>query len=159
MMENEREKGQPSLAAVRAKSVPLPESLSVWTGYLLGRATEQSREYFETLVKPLGIGRRHFGILAVLSEEKPLSQSEMSERLGIDRNTMVLLLDDLEAKMLVTRRRDPQDRRAHLVSLTDAGRDVLTQSVDAARRTNDEVFAPLSPEERALLHSLLRRLF
>lgn len=157
-MTEKQELEAPSLAATRAKSMPLPESLSVWTGYLLGRATDQSREYFEALVKPLGIGRRHFGILAVLGEEKPLSQIEMSERLGIDRNTMVLLLDDLEGNKLVTRRRDPADRRAHLVSLTDAGRDVLVQSVDAARRTNDEVFAPLSPEERALLHSLLRRL-
>jgi DNA-binding MarR family transcriptional regulator len=153
------ERPQPSLAATRAKSMPLPASLSVWTGYLLGRATDQSREYFEALVKPLGIGRRHFGVLAVLGEEKPLSQVEIGERLGIDRNTMVLLLDDLEAKVLVTRRRDPADRRAHLVSLTDAGRKTLAQSTDAARRTNDEVFAPLSAEERALLHSLLSRLF
>ncbi len=136
----------------------LPESLSVWTGYLLGRATDRSREHFEALVKPLGIGRRHFAILAVLGEEKPSSQIEMSERLGIDRNTMVLLLDDLEAKALAVRRRDSADRRTHRVSLTDAGRDVLAQSIDAARRTNDAVFAPLSPEERALLHSLLRRL-
>lgn len=150
---------QPSLAATRAKSVPLPRSLSVWTGYLLGRATDQSREYFDALVKPLGISRRHFGVLAVLGEEKPLSQVEIGERLGIDRNTMVLLLDDLQAKALVTRRRDPADRRAHLVALTDAGRDALVSSTDAARRTNDEVFAPLSPDERALLHSLLSRLF
>lgn len=148
----------PSLAETRAKSMPLPVSLSVWTGYLLGRATDRSREYFEALVKPLGIGRRHFSVLAVLGEEKPLSQVEMSERLGIDRNTMVLLLDDLEAKMLVTRRRDPSDRRAHLVSLTDGGRDVLARSIECARRTNDEVFAPLSPEERTQLHSLLSRL-
>ncbi|MGI4792356.1 MAG: MarR family winged helix-turn-helix transcriptional regulator [Janthinobacterium lividum] len=151
----------PTLAAEvpRTKRAPLPASLSVWTGYLLGRATDQSREYFEALVKPLGIGRRHFSVLAVLGEEKPLSQVEMSERLGIDRNTMVLLLDDLEGKALVTRRRDPSDRRAHLVTLTDAGRDTLAKSIEAARRTNDEVFAPLSPEERTLLHSLLSRLF
>ena len=154
-----QERPQPSLAATRAKSAPLPASLSVWTGYLLGRATDQSREYFEALVKPLGIGRRHFGVLAVLGEEKPLSQVEIGERLGIDRNTVVLLLDDMEAKALVTRRRDPADRRAHLVSLTEAGRDVLALSTDAARRTNDEVFAPLSLEERATLHSLLSRLF
>ena len=155
-----RERPQPpSLAATRAKSMPLPESLSVWTGYLLGRATDQSREYFEALVKPLGIGRRHFGVLAVLGEEKPLSQVEIGERLGIDRNTMVLLLDDLEAKALVTRRRDPADRRAHLVTLTDAGRETLARSIEAARRTNDEVFAQLSSEERTLLHSLLHRLF
>ena len=93
------------------------------------------------------------------ARSKPLSQVEMGERLGIDRNTMVLLLDDLEARGLVTRRRDPRDRRAHLVSLTDAGRDVLAQSTALARRTNDEVFAPLSAEERAQLHALLSRLF
>ena len=149
----------PSLAATRAKSAPLPASLSVWTGYLLGRATDQSREYFEALVKPLGIGRRHFSVLAVLGEEKPLSQVEMGERLSIDRNTIVLLLDDLEAKALVIRRRDPSDRRAHLVTLTDAGREVLARSIEAARRTNDEVFAPLSADERVQLHSLLSRLF
>ncbi len=153
------EKPPISLAETRAKSVPLPASLAVWTGYLLGRATDQSREYFEALVKPLGIGRRHFSVLAVLGEEKPLSQVEMSERLGIDRNTMVILLDDLESKALVTRRRDPIDRRAHQVTLTEAGREVLVKSIDCARRTNDEVFAPLSPEERTQLHSLLSRLF
>ena len=155
---DELEVPQATLAATRAKSLPLPPSLSVWTGYLLGRATDRSREYFEALVKPLGIGRRHFSVLAVLGEEKPLSQVEMGERLGIDRNTMVILLDDLEAKRFVTRRRDPADRRAYLVSLTDIGRDVLAQATAAARRTNDEVFAPLSPEERSRLHSLLSRL-
>ena len=152
------ERPQATLAATRAKSLPLPESLSVWTGYLLGRATDRNREYFEALVKPLGIGRRHFSVLAVLGEEKPLSQVEIGERLNIDRNTIVILMDDLEGKSLVIRRRDPSDRRAYLVSLTDAGRDVLTQATAAARRTNDEVFAPLSPEERAQLHSLLSRL-
>lgn len=143
---------------VESQAPPLPASLAVWTGYLLGRATDQCRDYFETLVKPLGIGRRHFGVLAVLGEEKPLSQVEIGERLGIDRNTVVLLLDDLEGKGFVTRRRDPSDRRAHLVALTPAGQAVLAQSTEAARRTNDAVFAPLSPQERQLLHSLLMRL-
>ena len=91
-------------------------------------------------------------------KKKPLSQVEISERLGIDRNTMTLLLDDLEAKDLVTRRRDPRDRRAHLVTLTDAGREVLMQSAALAQQTNDEVFAPLSSSERAQLHALLKRL-
>lgn len=148
----------PTLAAVRAKSAPLPPSLSIWTGYLLGRAAQQCRSYFDALNEPLGINGRHFGVLAVLGEGEPMAQVEMGERLGIDRNTVVLLLDDLEARALVTRRRDPRDRRAHLVSLTDAGRGVLAESTALARRTNDEVFAPLSESERALLHSLLSRL-
>ena len=152
------EKPPPSPAETRAKSAPLPPSLSIWTGYLLTRAARLCRDYFDALTEPLGIQGRHFGVLALLGEEKPLAQVEMSERLGIDRNTMTLLLDDLEGGGLVTRRRDPRDRRAHLVSLTDAGRDVLKKSTALARRTNEEVFAPLSPEERAQLHGLLSRL-
>jgi DNA-binding MarR family transcriptional regulator len=152
------EEPMPSLAAMRSKSAPLPPSLSVWTGYLLSRAAQQCRCYFDALTEPLGIHGRHFSVLAVLGEEKPLSQVEMGERLGIDRNTMTLLLDDLEARRLVTRRRDPRDRRAHRVSLTDKGRDVLKKSTALAQRTNDEVFAPLSPDERAQLHALLSRL-
>lgn len=138
---------------------PLPPSLSLWTGYLLSRAAQQCRSHFDTLAAPLGIHGRHFGVLAVLGEGKPLSQIEMGKWLGIDRNTMVLLLDDLEARGLVTRRRDPRDRRAHCVALTDAGRDTLAQSMDLARRTNEDVLAPLSPDERAQLHRLLSRLF
>ncbi len=157
--EDEMPQPQPSLKAARAKSLPLPPSLSIWTGYLLGRASQQCRDYFDVLVTPLGIRGRHFGVLAVLGEEKPLSQIEISERLGIDRNTMVGLLDDLEAGLFVTRTRDPQDRRAHVVALTSAGRSVLAQGTQLAQRTNDEVLSPLTPQERAQLHVLLSRLF
>jgi len=150
---------QPSLAATRAKSAPLPPSLSRWTGYLMGRAAQQCRDYFDALAEPLGVKARHFSVLALLGEDKPHSQIEMSERLGVDRNTMVLLLDDLEALGLVTRRRDPRDRRAHLVSLTESGYDALGRITEMGRRTNDEVFAPLSADERAQLHALLSRLF
>jgi DNA-binding MarR family transcriptional regulator len=157
--ENELPQPQPPLTAARAKGVPLPPSLSLWTGYLLSRASQQCRDCFDALVTPLGIRGRHFGVLTIVGEEKPLSQIEISERLGIDRNTMVLLLDELEAGGFVTRTRDPQDRRAHLVALTPAGRDVLAQGTRLAQRTNDEVLSPLSPAERAQLHALLSRLF
>ncbi len=153
------EKAQSSLACTRAKNVPLPASLSVWTGYLLSRAAQQCRDYFDGLVEPLGIKGKHFGVLTVLGEEKPLAQIEIGERLGVDRNTMVLLLDDLQRQGLVTRRRDPRDRRAHLVELTDAGRAVLVQATEMARRTNEEVLSPLSCDERTQLHTLLSRLF
>lgn len=149
----------PSLACPRAGNAPLPASLSIWTGYLLSRAAQQCRDYFDGLVEPLGIKGKHFSVLTVLGEEKPLAQIEIGERLGVDRNTMVLLLDDLQGQGLVTRRRDPCDRRAHLVELTDAGRAVLGQATEMARRTNEEVLSPLSCEERTQLHTLLSRLF
>ena len=104
-----------------AKRPALPPSLAVWTGYLLSRAAQQCQELFEALMEPDRIRGRHFRVLAVLGEGESLSQLEIGERVGIDRNTMVLLLDDLEGRGLVTRRRDPEDRRAHRVSLTRAG--------------------------------------
>ena len=137
----------------------VPASLSVWTGYLMGRVTQRCRDYFDVLAEPLGVKAKHFSVLSVLGEGRALSQVEMGERLGIDRNTIVLLLDDLEGRGLVTRRRDPSDRRAHLVSLTDRGQETLNEMVGLARRTNDEVLSPLSREERAQLHTLLSRLF
>lgn len=136
----------------------IPSSLAVWTGYLLTRAAQKCRSHFDALAEPLGIHGRHFAVLALLGEGKPLAQVEIGERLGIDRNTVVLLLDDLEGQELVTRRRDPNDRRAHQVTLTDAGRARLIRAEELARRTNTAVFAPLSPNEQAQLHSLLGRL-
>lgn len=149
----------PTLQSARAKGMPLPPSLAVWTGYLLGRAAQQCQDYFDVLVTPLGIRRRHFGVLAIVGEAKPLSQIDIGERLGIDRNTMVGLLDELEAGGFVMRSRDPRDRRAHLVALTPAGQDVLAQGTLLAQRTNDDVLSPLAPDERAQLHALLSRLF
>ena len=136
----------------------IPPSLAVWTGYLLTRTAQKCRSHFDSLAEPLGIHGRHFAVLALLGEEKPLAQVEIGERLGVDRNTIVLLLDDLEGQQLVTRRRDPSDRRAHRVMLTDAGRALLVRAEELARRTNTDVFAPLSVDEQAQLHSLLGRL-
>lgn len=149
----------PTLSEIQAARGPLPASLSIWTGYLFGRASQQCRAHFNALVEPLGIQGRHFGLLAVLGEGVPLSQVDLGDRLGIDRNTIVLLLDDLQSLGLVIRDRDPRDRRAHLVTLTEKGRDVLEKSTGMARRTNEEVLSPLSPEERDQLHRLLSRLF
>jgi DNA-binding MarR family transcriptional regulator len=140
------------------KKAPLPRSLSIWTGYLLSRAGQRCRDYFDALAAPLGIKGRHFSVLALLDEIPGLAQIEMSERLGIDRNTMVSLLNDLETRGLVDRRRDPHDRRAHIVTLTEAGRGVLAEGTELARRTNEAVFASLTPDERVQLRALLSRL-
>ena len=142
-----------------ANDVPLPRSLSVWTGYLLNRAAQRCRDHFDAMVAPLGIKGKHFTILALLEEEPGLAQIEISERLAIDRNTMVLLLKDLEDLNFIERHRDPSDRRAHVVTLTESGKAILAQGTEFARRTNKEVFAPLSADERLQLRTLLSRLF
>ena len=137
---------------------PLPESLAIWTGYLLSRAAQRMRDRFEVLLEPLGLKGRHYSLLALLAEQAGLCQSEMGERLGIDRNSMVQLLDDLEERGLVERRRDPKDRRAHCVTLTEAGGALLPRMTELVRQVNDEALAPLTTEQRTQLHDLLGRL-
>jgi DNA-binding MarR family transcriptional regulator len=69
----------------------------------------------------------------------------------------VLLLNELEDLGYIERRRDPADRRRHVVELTDAGRVALERAERAQEGLGDELFAALSDEERATLRSLLSR--
>jgi DNA-binding MarR family transcriptional regulator len=75
--------------------------------------------------------------------------------MGIDPSILVTLLNPLEADELVSRRRDPLDRRRHLVTLTPAGDRLLTSAARAQRDTEDEIFAALDADQREQLRALL----
>jgi DNA-binding PadR family transcriptional regulator len=77
--------------------------------------------------------------------------------LAMDANNVVLLLNELESAGHITRRRDPADRRRHLVELTDAGRRALLHAEHAERAIEDEVLRTLTIKERETLRNLLRR--
>jgi DNA-binding MarR family transcriptional regulator len=87
---------------------------------------------------PLGIHPRHFGMLSLLAEQDGQSQHQLCEPLGVHRNVMVSLVDEMEQRGLVERRRHPSDRRAHAVHLLPAGRqlhakaDVLVSEFEAS---------------------------
>ncbi len=70
---------------------------------------------------------------------------------------MVLLLNELEAAGLSVRRRDPHDRRRHLVELTASGRVAVERAEKARESLEDAILADFNPEERATLKKLLRR--
>ena len=67
------------------------------------------------------------------------------------------LLDGLEERSLIERRRDPNDRRRHIVSLTPDGKRQLQSLSKLVKWIENEIFASLDPEERAQLHDLLLR--
>jgi DNA-binding MarR family transcriptional regulator len=75
----------------------------------------------------------------------------------MDANNVVLLLNELEDLGYVTRRRDPHDRRRHLVELTDEGSRALTSAERAQETIEDDVLRALDPSERAILWQLLTR--
>ncbi|MFH0177524.1 MarR family winged helix-turn-helix transcriptional regulator [Streptomyces cacaoi] len=127
-------------------------------GHLLQHAQAKlARKSAEALV-PYGVDGRELAVLVVLADEETLSQAEAAGRLGVDRTTMVALVDGLEDHGLVERRRDPQDRRRNIVRLTDAGL-VCLERAEAARQAAERRFlAPLDEQAAAALLRALRML-
>lgn len=83
------------------------------------------------------------------------SQQALGEDLSFDRNNLVLLLNELEDHDYVTRRRDPQDRRRHIVALTPAGKKALLKAEGAFESFADQALIGLSESERDDLGKLL----
>lgn len=105
-----------------------------------------------------GLHPYHHAILLVLAEDSSETQGAIADALGYDRGQLVGLLDELEERGFVERRRDPKDRRRHLVRLTPDGKRTLRRLRALAAEIDDDFLAPLGEEERATLHALLLRL-
>jgi len=134
---------------------PLPE-LAGRLGYLLKHAQLRLAELTASAMAPFGITGRQLAVLIAIDSQAPLSQQEVAGRLGVDRTTMVLLIDELESKQLVQRRRDPDDRRKNVVMLTDAGRTTLREASSASAEAERLFLGQLSEDEASRLRQALR---
>jgi DNA-binding MarR family transcriptional regulator len=124
--------------------------------FLLSQVGAFVADRFAARLAPFGLTPRQFGVLTIVSGGAPLSQQQLGEMLGIHRNSMVLLLDALEAEGLLERTRQSDDRRAHALTVTATGRDALRRAQKALNDVEDEIFGGLSDPERATLTRLLR---
>src|SRR3954469_8266251 len=98
---------------------------------------------------------RQFQILGLLHDHGGLPQRELMQTMDVDPSILVTLLNPLEADGLVTRERDPGDRRRHLVTLTRAGEKLLVSAARAQKETEDALFASLDDEQREQLRDVL----
>ena len=135
-----------------------PRELVKSTAFVLKRLGWACKDRGYQAFDEVGASPLHYGILAVLDEGARETQATIADALGFDRSALVALLDDLERHHLVERRRDPADRRRHLVSMTPAGEKVLAEYRSIASKLDDDLLAPLEPKERAELHRLLVKL-
>jgi DNA-binding MarR family transcriptional regulator len=105
----------------------------------------------------LGMRLKQFALLSVLREQGSMAQQALGEQMHVDPNNLVLLLNDSEASGWLERRRDPSDRRRHIVVLTDSGVEALSHAEEAIEDVEDQVLGPLTAEERATLRRLLQK--
>jgi DNA-binding MarR family transcriptional regulator len=136
----------------------LPEELVASPTFLLKRLGHAAKERSMEAYESAGLHPYHFAILIALDEDSHETQGSIADTLGYDRGQLVGLLDELEQRGLVERRRDPNDRRRHLVQATAEGKRTLRRLRTLARQIENEFLAPLSDDERAELHALLLRL-
>ena len=136
-----------------AGSLPLSERPT----FLLSQVGHYAAARFAERLAPLGLQNRHFGLLSHLAAADGQTQQQLADTMGIHRNVMVGLVDDLEARGLVQRRRHPADRRAHALHLTPAARDLLGQAQHAADEHDAELLAGFDDSDRARLITLLQR--
>jgi DNA-binding MarR family transcriptional regulator len=111
--------------------------------------------YLRSSVDLVGMNLRNMVVLAYLRDHPSVSQQAMTEDLSMDSNTGVLVLNDLEDLEYVERRRDPADRRRHIVEITRAGVEALGRAEVAQESIEDEILEGLNPAERATLRRLL----
>src|SRR6266571_2373514 len=132
-----------------------PKELRSSTAHLLKRLGWAIKDRAMGAYEATGLSPYHHAVLAVLDEGPPETQAMIADALGYDRSHLVGLLDELEERGLIERRRDPSDRRRHLVSLTAEGKRALNRLRSISKRVDDEFFAPLDAEQRQALHALL----
>ena len=124
---------------------------------LLDHLARVGRRAAETSMSPGGLRPRHLIALKLLSEHGPDSQQRLADALSLDPSNVVGLLNELEERGLITRRRDPADRRRHIVELSATGRDELCLAQARLSRVEDELLSTLTLAERSTLYHLLVR--
>jgi MarR family transcriptional regulator, lower aerobic nicotinate degradation pathway regulator len=140
---------------LRPAVVRPPKELLSSTSHLLKRLGWVVKERAAGAFESTGLSPYHYAVLALLEEEPRETQAMIADALGYDRSHLVGLLDELEEGGLIDRRRDPNDRRRHLVTVTPEGRRALKRLRSIVKRVDDEFLAPLDDEQREALHALL----
>ena len=135
-----------------------PVALMERLSFLLKRTFALLEGTIEPELARLGINGREFGLLTLIEAEGPASQQRLASRIGVDRTTMVGLIDALEDKRLVERHRDPTNRRAYLLEVTPAGRKKLREALKVVELAEQEALAPLPVADSAALTRTLQQL-
>src|SRR5919204_2356825 len=125
-------------------------------GMLLAKIGHVAERWFAEALKPSELTPKHVGVLFQVRAQ-PTSQQALIESVGVDPSKLVGLLNDLEAEGLIVRRRDPADRRRHIVELSKEGRAQIAAAERAIAKVEQKLFAGIDDAEREQLLGLLAK--
>src|SRR5262245_31404580 len=128
-----------------------------FAGQLFFRLWRATHTRTAELLDSLGLTPALFALLNVVGAREGAIQQELGAMLGIDRTTMVSLIDQLESAGLAMRRPSATDRRAREIVITPKGRRLLQRARGLISQVEDEILAGLTTEERDQLLALIRR--
>jgi DNA-binding MarR family transcriptional regulator len=149
-----RRRAAPAEAAGGAEYGMLPSLV----GYHLRRAQIAVFQNFARTMAELAVTPGQFGVLEVIANNPGLSQTELARAIGIDRSTMVAVIDGLEGRGLVVRAPAPSDRRSYALRLSDEGEQAIVAMRERVRAHEADIARDLSPAEQRTLVDLLRRI-
>lgn len=135
-----------------------PSAAGKQLGFLLARHGRIMNTRLRQALDSSGLNPRHAVLLCRLDESGPISQQGLIDILSIDASALVAVLNDLEREGLVERRRDPADRRRHIVEITADGKRAVGSIEVAVADVEREAFAGFSANELFQLHGLLSRI-
>lgn len=133
---------------------PLPDLI----GYNLRRAQVAVFQNFQAAVAPHDVTPGQFGVLVMIMENEGLSQSDLGSAVGIDRSTMVAVIDRLESRGLVIRAPSPNDRRSYALRLSEKGDELMRDLIPRIQNHDGGMVKDFSPAEVAQLIDFLRRI-
>jgi len=128
-----------------------------FAGQLFFRLWRATHTRAADALETVGLTPALFALLNVIGAREGAIQQELGSAMGIDRSTMVALIDQLESAGLAKRRPSATDRRARQIEITPKGRRLLQRARRMVAQVEDEVLAGLTAEERRELEALLRR--
>lgn len=139
-------------------STPEPRIPPPGNAFLLAQLGADAAALFGRLVAELDLTPPAAGLLRAIATRPGQSQQALAKLLGTPPSRLVPLVDGLERRGVIERRRNPDDRRLHALYITDDGAELLRRIGEAARKQEDAMCAALDADERAILHGLLTRL-
>jgi|SRR5436190_118440 len=126
-----------------------------WPTLLLIKLGRITLHRFTEALEPFGIRPRHVAALIELRDSGELTQQSLCGQLHLDPTNLVAVLNELEQTGLATRRRDPADRRRHIVEVTRKGVAVLEKVSEVMDGVEEDLLAGLDPAERGQLEGLM----